>query len=142
MGPGGRMHASCGAGGGREAWRCRASGNKGLLVGTRHPRVARSTFDCGITKATAFLPSAAGTGVLFGSRADTATAVGTTDPRRPSNEVPDLRGLPPPSEAAAFPRPQNSMVRRANETPDDASAGMRCGKAVQCDDGRDLAAAK
>ena len=74
----------------------------------------------------------------IGSRADTATAVGTTDPRRPSNEVPDLRGLPPPSEAAAFPRPQNSMARRANGTPDDASAGIRRGKAGQGDDGRDL----
>ena len=64
---------------------------------------------------------------------DTATAIGTADPRRPLAEVPDLRGPPDGSEAAAFPRPQNSMVRRANGTPDDASAGMRRGKAVHCD---------
>ena len=112
-----------------------------IKLGAASSTCSRSTFDSAITKATAFLPSAARTGFLFGSRADTATAVGTTDPRRPSNEVPDLRGLPPPSEAAAFPRPQNSMARRATATPDDASAGIRCGKAVQCDDGRDLAAA-
>ena len=79
MGPGGRMHASCGAGGGREAWRCRAAKPANKSRGLRDLRVAALHSDLWHEDNGVVVPPTAHSAPLPGFPAQSAPPVGATD---------------------------------------------------------------